>query len=189
MKLVTTLAALGLCAALAGPARADTIYTYIGTGSPYPLSIRLDISNAAVASGSFDLSGAGGGPLSGDTAGLIQLSASSLFGAVTPSGLSYLNAFDLALTFDASGAVTTTSWVSHSEQNGEASLTGTDTSAFGTFGIDNPRFAACGPQNMCQVSGSWTFVDPPDAPVPEPASAAILGAGVLLLGAARRRAV
>jgi hypothetical protein len=205
------LAAIGGLAA--GAARADVIYTFNGTSSfsaPYGggvftplLTLSLDITNAAVQSGSFTLSGSGGRTVpaiedySGDVAQWISASGNvlvpeTLSASVAPSQ----GQFRLALTFDpATGAVTSTSFESAWGAGVGGALNGTGNIASGYIGSDAPPFGLCGPAGAgggpggydCAVSGTWAEAgfDPSASPVPEPTTLAVLGAGLLGFAAIR----
>ncbi len=197
MRGVAVLACAGAFAVAAGSAQADWLYTYKGlptyaTGYPAPdTSIVLEITNAAMESGRFDLSGTGGavtpnGPsYKGDASGLVSFSASGMATA-TPTSFPLWNTFAIDFTFDAAGNVTsdTVRWAGSSDDglvSGDQALTS------GAVGSDGPWCNSDYTSGRCTVSGAWTAVDPPGAPVPEPASLGLLGAGLVGLAAGRRR--
>lgn len=223
---LAVLALAGACAMAASAARADVIYTYDGispvsAGSgPITVSINLDIANAAVESGSFQISGSVEEPLvyspappyplpvvstKGDTADFIGFRGSASGGGITASQTNTVGfgTFDATLTFNASGDITsdTVDFVADNGGTGtEAHISGDQAlTTGGTYSDYDSLFGAApcntpvtspttGASLECPVSGSWTHTAfTPGTAVPEPATFAVLGAGLVWLAAARRR--
>lgn len=148
------------------------------------LNFSLTVSDAAVARGSFNLSGRGAGTLgspptyTGDLTDFISFTANETATPTLIFGNLALNA-----TFGAGGAITTSSFTFNGV--GDMSQLGGSSSAFGgMFGSDNFNFR-CG-SNACAVAGRLTATAAPQ-PVPEPVSLSLLGVGVLGMATARRR--
>lgn len=199
-------AAAGL-AAIAAPtaARADMIYTYTGAptyasrgfGQPaLGASFTLDVADAAVARGGFDLTLRDGGPFVGDLADFVGFSGWGL-APMTPGGvIPRFQSFDLAFTFDPATGDILTGTVSYAGQSDQVRVSGTEALTSGAIGSDFPSCGASLDSGACTVAGSWRHVDPPStaaaadsgaAPLPEPASISMLGAAMGLLAATMAR--
>ena len=192
------LAFAGLCGVLAaaGPARADQIYTYNGLPtyaglngySAVGATITLDLTDAAVQSGSFTLSGYGtlGVPVyTGDVTSLVSLTTPAPFTA-TSAGISGGGIFSVSFTFDATGNITTDT-VQYSGIDGDGLVSGNQALTSGAIGSDALGCDSDYTSGICTVSGSWTRTSSSISSVSEPASFIILGVGLLGLINARRR--
>lgn len=191
-KASTTMIALSaLLASLAGrpgPAQADVLYTYVSnptyTGqngaTAVGVTIMLDITDAAVASGSFTLSGygsVGDASYDGDTSSLISFSTSAGFTA-TPSGIDGGGFFDIAFTFDSAGTILSDT-ISYTALDGDASLSGNAAITSGSIGSSSLGCDSDAASGVCSVSGSFTAST--TTVVSEPSSMALL-LGICLAG-------
>lgn len=203
MRLIAALALLGVGAI--GTANASVTYTFVPTSydvgtawfldgalDPGPVGnqggVYLTISDAAVARGSFVLNAVGTGSLdqpvptvlfSGDVSDLIMFND---HGEQTTQR-SNIGTTHIGLKFGGGGEVTT-GGIQHGGISQEVFLSGSSAHFSGTFGANDQNCGIKAP--ACGVSGVLVSADPAD--VPEPSSAAGLLAGILALGALRRRA-
>lgn len=162
----------------------NRVYNQVAQDAGAFLNFSLTVSDAAVARGSFNLSGRGSGnsgfapSYTGDLADFVSFTANE---TATPTFLFGNLAFNA--TFGTGGAITASSFTFNGVN--EMSQLGGSSNAFGgTFGSDNFGFR-CG-SNACAVNGQLAATAVPN-PVPEPVSAAVLGVGLLGLAAWRRR--
>ena len=193
---------IGACGLFAaGTARADVVYWYVGRslvaapyGPPFETSVFLDLTDAAVASGSFNLSGSGvpgdlGVPfLVGDGSGFVSLQSDVFGGKLTSSYIPDFNEFKISMTFDSAGNITSDSMTLYGPTQGDT-LSGTGALTTGFIGSDDPRYDEfCATTSLgCPISGSWSQFNTGATFVPEPASIMLLAVGIAGTAAVRRR--
>lgn len=175
---------------MASEARADVVFqfttTSYGTNVPglpgIPLTMTFDLPDPSGSGGSFGISGRNGlvdgsNPDYGGNPGQFSL---IIQGAViTPTHL--FGRISASLAFDASDIVTSSS-VAFFGESEEVQVSGTGSTASGFVGSDQRACNSSAASQTCFVTGSWHQV-------PEPATAALFGSGLLALAWRRRSAV
>ena len=160
----------------------NPVYNGLAIGAGASLNFSLTISDAAVAVGSFSLTGQGDATgisptFSGDVADFIQFAANE---QATPTHLT--GKLSISATFGAGGAIAASSFV-YGGLNEMSSLSGSNASFGGTFGSDNYH-GLCG-SDACAVTGQL-MASATTSPVPEPISMTLFGSGLAALGLLRR---
>ena len=216
---IAAMAALALVST-ASATQADMTYSFVNTAAsytgPYPIDLPplafsgfIDLPEATVASGSFDLVGAfspaSGGAFPASRGGqgtpaTVRYSTESgafnlvqLFG-VTATPTSRYGSINLHLTFGQDGAITSSAF-SGSTYSSEFTGSGTGDTVSGYLGSDAPGCDASAASHYCSFTGY--FVEPvpsshspvggAPAPVPEPATLALRAVARLGTAAVRRR--
>ena len=195
MRKVAVLALAGACGlAVCDASKADQIVTFAAmpAAGVVPktddVGFRLEVTSTAVAAGSFSVATSpyGGGVPTGNVSEFVGLSwepAGPLFSGWNDHPEYSPDALSVYLRFAPDGTVTGDR-ISLSDGSDSVVTIANDTATVHY----NDSLEPCWP-GSCSMTGTWTSVDPPNAgsaPIPEPASPALLSVGLLGIAAVRR---